>query len=471
MKFLFFLPLIAVLGAVVPLKPAPQPPPTRRNIVLIVADDLGWADLSCYGNRFNETPALDSLARGGVRFTQAYATCPVCSPSRASLMTGKLPATLNLTDWLPGRKVMKGVTPGDKLVMPDSRQELPLEETTLAEVLHQNGYATGLFGKWHLGGEKFWPEKQGFNHAVGKPHGGSPLSYFAPYTTKAGASMADLTPTSQPGEYLTDRLTTEAVRFIEANRANPFFVFLSHHAVHIPIQAKAALIEKYTRKLAGQPSQAPRNAEYAALLESLDQSVGRVMAALKSNGLLENTLVLFTSDNGGLHVPEGPYTPATSNAPLRAGKGHVYEGGIRVPFIARIPGRRPGVSDEIIWGADLFPTLLRLNGLPIPDAGSLEGQDVSAALLTSQPLPRRTLYWHYPHYSNQGGKPAGAIRDGDWKLVEQYETGTVELYQLDRDPGETRDVASRYPARRDELLGQLRAWRTNVRAAMPTPVD
>ncbi|MCY7350790.1 MAG: sulfatase [Cytophagaceae bacterium] len=460
--------LTGLLMGLVSLAPRSGPLATRLNVVLIVADDLGWADLGCYGNTFNETPALDRLARRGTRFTQAYATCPVCSPSRASLMTGRLPATLDLTDWLPGRKQQTGVSPGDKLRMPDTRQQLPLEATTLAEVLQKAGYATGLFGKWHLGGAAFFPEKQGFDVAAGKPHGGSPLHYFYPYRNGTQQS-ADLTPTGQPGEYLTDRLTDEAVNFMAENQDKPFFVYLAHHAVHIPIQAKPVLIEKYRRKLGSRPAQAPYNPEYAALLESLDQSVGRVMTTLDSLGLTGRTLVLFTSDNGGLSVKEGPLTPATSNAPLREGKGYVYEGGIRVPLLAYLPGQTGRTSEAVVWGADFYPTLLNLLGLKMPNPAEVEGTDVSAVFRGKAPGPR-TLFWHYPHYANQGSRPAGAIREGDFKLIEQFEDRTLELYNLRTDPGEHHNLASTQPRRVQALHQKLKKWRERINARMPTPL-
>ncbi|TAE20749.1 MAG: DUF4976 domain-containing protein [Cytophagales bacterium] len=442
---------------------------TRPNIVLILADDLGWADLGCYRNSFNETPALDSLAKRGVRFTQGYSTCPVCSPSRSSIMTGKTPIATGVTDWLTSRKLNAGSQPTDQLIAADTKQFMALEETTIAEVLRQNGYRTGLFGKWHLGEKAYWPEQQGFEVAAGKPHGGSPLNYFYPYKNGSRTSE-DLTPTGQEGEYLTDRLTDEAIKFMEAGKDRPFFAFLSHHAVHTPLQPKPELLEKYRRKLGGHPEKAPENPHYAALLESLDQSVGKVMAYLKASGLDQNTIVVFTSDNGGLAVEEGKFTPATVNTPLRAGKGHVYEGGIRVPFIVYAPKATPHVEESVVWGADFFPTFLDMAGIANPNPEQMEGQSFARLLNAPnvKPKPRRLL-WHYPHYSNQKSSPAAAIREGDWKLVQQFEGNRLELYNLKTDPSEQTDQAAQQPARLKALLAQLDTWRKRHNALMPTP--
>ncbi len=462
----FALLLVFCLG----LTPKPKPSPVARpNIVFILADDLGWADLGCYGNQFNETPALDALAAQGILFTQAYATCPVCSPSRASIMTGKTPVATGITDWLPGRKLTTGPVASDRLLAADTQQHLALAETTLAEVLRAQGYATGLFGKWHLGGPGHFPEQQGFEVAVGKPHGGSPLSYFYPYQNK-NAQSEDLNLGGQPGEYLTDRLTDEALKFMGQHQDRPFFAFISHHAVHTPIVAKPELVEKYRQNLQGGPEEAPRNPRYAALLESLDQSVGKIMAFLTANGLAERTIVVFTSDNGGLAVEEGPHTPATLNTPLRQGKGHVYEGGVRVPLLMRVPGVPPHRQAGPVWGADFYPTLLALAQVPVPNPQAVEGANFARQLTSlGKKAPRRTLYWHYPHYSNQRGKPAAAIREGDWKLVQHYENEQIELYNLATDPGEQTDLRAQYAQRAAKLLAKLDAWRRKYGAVLPTP--
>ena len=328
----------------------------RPNVVVIVADDLGWADLGCYGSRFHQTPALDRLAREGMRFTQAYAACPVCSPTRAALLTGKYPARLNLTDWLPGRPDM----PSQKLLRPDFRRELPLEETTLADVLHAAGYATAAIGKWHLGGAGFGPEQQGFDLNIAGDAAVSRRELFRPYQQN-GKVLPGLGQAPE-GEYLTDRLTAEAEKFIEKNRERPFFLYLAHFAPHIPLKAKAELAHKYEE--ARKPGQPQNNPIYAAMLDSLDAGVARVVQKLEELKLAERTVVVFTSDNGGLATLEGPDTPATSNAPLREGKGYLYEGGLRVPLIVKWPdGINPeGVSEAPVCSIDLVPTLAKICG-------------------------------------------------------------------------------------------------------------
>jgi arylsulfatase A-like enzyme len=438
---------------------AEEAPP---NVVVILADDLGWADLGCYGSTFHRTPNLDALARGGRRFTQAYAPAPVCSPSRAGLMSGKHPARLHLTDWLPGRADM----PSQRLLRPPIRPQLPAEEVTLAEAFRSRGYATGHVGKWHLGGAGFGPTDQGFEANVGGDESGSPRSYLAPYA-RNGRSMPGLEAAPE-GEYLTDRLTDEAVKFIESNRERPFFLYLAHYAPHIPLVAKPELVARYP-KWDGVPHGRQENPIYAAMLQSLDEGVGRVVAALQETGLARRTIVVFTSDNGGLAVREGPHTPPTINAPLREGKGWLYEGGIRVPLIVSWPGAiAPGVEPTPVTLIDLFPTLNALSG---GDGTAADGASLAALLNDGRPLPERPLHWHYPHYSNQGGRPGGAIRQGDWKLIEQYETGRRELFHLGRDAGESRNLADSEPGRVADLAAKLAAWRQAVgaQAGRPNP--
>lgn len=432
----------------------------RPNVILIVADDLGWADLGCYGSRFHQTPNLDRLAAGGQRFTQAYAACCVCSPTRAALMTGKHPARLHLTDWLPGRPDR----PDQKLKRPAIRQQLPLDEKTVAEALQEAGYVTGHLGKWHLGGEGFEPTRQGFASSIAGDDRGSPASYFAPYL-RAGRAIPGLED-APAGEYLTDRLTLEAEKFIEANKAKPFFLYLPHFAVHTPMIARDDIQAKYP-KWDGVPHGRQENPIYAAMLESLDSGVGRIMEKLKQLGLEENTLVVFTSDNGGLATGEGARTPATINAPLREGKGWSYEGGLRVPLIVSWPKHiAAGSNPAVVWSPDLPVTIASLCGAALPTA--VDGVDLSGLLLEGKQLEPRTLYWHYPHYSNQGGRPSGAIRDGAWKLVEFYESGRRELFNLAEDLSENRNLAPRHPERVEELAGKLSKWREQAKVQMPT---
>jgi arylsulfatase A len=438
--------------------PAAFAAPGSPNVVLIVVDDLGWADFGCYGSRFHDTPNIDALARRGVRFTDAYAACPVCSPSRAAILTGRYPARLNLTDWLPGRKDQ----PSQKLLRPEIRQQLPLEEVTIAECLKTAGYATASIGKWHLGGPRFWPESQGFDLNVGGTATGSPPGGYFRFKTPNLAAHDD-------SEYLTDRLTEEAIGFIEANGARPFFLYLPHYAVHVPLQAKAKLVEEYRAKPAGDSPQ--HNPIYAAMMRSLDDGVGRLVAAIEARGIADRTVVIITSDNGGLSVKEGPNTPSTSNAPLRAGKGYLYEGGIRVPLIVSWPGvTRPGTTSDVpVSGQDLFPTLLAIAGVAPPEGRPIDGEGL-VALLQGEGKPRRdALFWHYPHYSNQGGKPGGAIRAGGLKLIEWYEGEPAELYDLARDVGEQHDLARDRPDEVARLRGRLAAWRASVDARMPRP--
>jgi arylsulfatase A len=431
------------------------------NIVFIVADDLGWADLGCQGSTYHRTPRLDAWATAGRRFTQAYAACPVCSPTRAALMTGKHPARLHLTDWLPGRPD----NPAQRLARPEIRQALPLEEITLAERLQSAGYATALIGKWHLGGEGFEPTRQGFDLNVAGDAMGSPLSYFAPFVN--GDRQMPGLEDAPAGQYLTDRLTDEAVAFIESHRATPFFLYLPHFALHTPLVARPDLQSAYPA-WDGTPHGKQENPIYAAMLESLDQGVGRILDKLAELGLSEQTLVIFTSDNGGLATIEGPNTPATINAPLRESKGWLYEGGLRVPLIVAWPGRiEPGVEHAAVWSADLPATILELTGQAVPT--DLDGVSLAGLLIDGRPLPSRPLFWHYPHYANQGSRPGGAMRDGDWKLIEFYESGRRELFNLAQDVGEGRNLAEEEPARVAEMAARLADWRAAVNAQMPTP--
>jgi arylsulfatase A len=455
----------AAAWLVVASHPAAQSAPRakRPNIVLVLIDDYGWADTGCYGSTFHRTPHVDRLASRGVRFTDAYAAAPVCSPTRAALMTGKHPARLRLTDWLPGRRDM----PSQMLSRPLIRQELPLAETTLAEALKQAGYATAHVGKWHLGGEGFGPQRQGFDVNVAGDHTGTPLSYFAPFRSREGRFMPGLE-SAPEGEYLTDRLTSDAEGFIERSvkAGQPFFLYLPHYAVHIPMRAKAELIAKY--RALRVPEQGQSNPVYAAMVESMDESVGRLARKLEQLGVADDTVFVFTSDNGGLSVKEGPDTPATVNAPLRAGKGYLYEGGLRVPLVVAWPRRvKPGVSRTPVYSADLFATLLAAAG--VKNATGVDGSSL-LPLLAGRGAPRRAeIFWHYPHYSNQGGRPGGAVRQGRYKLIEFYEDSRAELYDLRRDPGEARDLAGALPGKTAELRRKLAAWRRAVGAQMMTP--
>jgi arylsulfatase A len=426
----------------------------RPNVVFFLIDDLGWADLGCYGSRYYETPQIDQLARRGMQFTDAYAACPACSPTRASILTGKYPARLRLTDWIPGR------TPANaKLSIPTWRKYLPSEEVTVAEVLQSAGYATAAIGKWHLGGEPYFPEHQGFDLNVAGSNAGSPGSYFHPYGGRPRLAGGE------PGEYLTDRLTDEALSFIQSNQAHPFFLYLAHYAVHTPIQGKPELVEKYQGKPGSNGQKSPA---YAAMVESVDQSVGRIVETLDRFGLTDRTVVILFSDNGGLLRPS-----ATSNAPLRSGKGFPYEGGVRVPLIVRWPGvvRSGSVCCEVVTSVDFYPTLLEIASV---QGGRRHNADVDGVSLIpllkeNGPLARDAVYWHYPHYNPIGGYPYGAVRQGEWKLIEFYEGMHVELYNLKDDIGEKADLAEAKPEFAATLRAKLHDWRRSVGAQMTSP--
>lgn len=431
------------------------------NVVVILMDDLGWKDLSCYGSKFYRTPHLDRLAREGMRFTQAYAACPVCSPTRAALFTGKVPARLHLTDYIPGELDRRK----HKMLRPEFHQELPLKETTLAERLHDAGYVTAAIGKWHLGGEGFEPQKQGFDFAVGGFEHGSVNNYFAPHR-KDGRQLPGLE-NPPAGENITERLTQEAEQFLERATGKPFFLYLSHYAVHTPLQAKPEVVAKYA---AVEPDGWQRNAVFAAMVESMDDSVGRVLKKLEELHLTENTLVIFTSDNGGLATSGFPTElAATNNAPLREGKGYLYEGGIRVPLIVRWPEViKPATTCNVPTSTiDLLPTICAACNVPVESP--LDGVNILSLLKGATSLDHEALYWHYPHYSPQGGRAGGAVRQGDFKLIEYYDSGRRELFNIAQDLGESQNLIEREPQRAAQLADQLAAWRKNVGAEMPTP--
>ena len=439
-----------------------QPP----NIVLILADDLGWSDLGCYGADLHETPNLDRLARQGARFTHAFSSAPICSPTRAAIMTGKHPVRLGMTIWREG--AIEPAT-GRKLTPPRSEPDLALTEVTIAERLQSAGYLTAAVGKWHLGDPTTYPEAQGFDINIGGTHWGAPQSYFAPYRAQRNARELRYVPGlpfPKPGEYLTDRLTGEAVNIVHRAAGRPFFLYLAHHAPHTPIQAKEDKVEKYRRKL--RDGMRHKNAAYAAMVESLDESVGRVLAALEERKLAANTLVIFTSDNGGYINPfQGQ--PVTNNAPLRSGKGSLYDGGIRVPLIVRWPGVATAGSTvpDTAVSHDLFATIEKAAGL---SSTAVDGIDLSPLLRdASSRLSRDALFFHYPHYYPTT-TPVSAIRTRQWKLLQYFEDNHLELYDLDRDPAEQHDLASQRPDVARDLLARLEQWRTSVGARLPSGV-
>lgn len=430
-----------LFGASASLLGRTTPPP---NILLVVVDDWGATDLSCYGSNFYSTPNIDKLAGEGMRFTQAYSACTVCSPSRAAILTGQYPARLHLTDWIAGHRY-----PHAKLLPPHWTQHLLTSTNTLAEGLRSRGYRSASIGKWHLGGPAFWPDKHGFDRNIGGTHQGQPPSYFSPYSIP---SLTD----GPKGEYLTDRLYTEATRFIEENRAQPFFVYLPHYAVHTPLQAPKPLVARYDSQTdpQGKPT-------YAAMVESVDAGLGRLLRRLKDLNLERNTIVVLTSDNGGLQR-------STRNIGLREGKGTPYEGGTRVPLIVRWPGIvQPNTECDVpVIGIDLYPTLLRGAGVRTAAA---DGLDLTPLLTKRGKFTRDALYWHYPHYHSEGATPHSTIREGNRKLIHFYEDDRVELYDLSADPTESTDIASKYPAEAARLRKRLEQWRASVNAQPPLP--
>ena len=429
----------------------------RPNIVFILLDDLGWRDFRVYGSLYNETPEVDRLAREGVRFTAAYAACPVCSPTRASIVTGQYPARLHLTDWIPGRKQH----PHAKLLVPSFEQQLPAGARTIAEVLKAAGYRTASIGKWHMGGRGSMPDDRGFDVNVGGDQRGGVGSFFGPF------AMPGLENRTKQ-HYLTEELTTAAETFIgEAVRSNkPFFLYMPHYTVHLPLGAREEAVAKYRARFGEKQFPDPR---YAAMVESFDQSLSRVRKKLTDAGVASNTIIIVTSDNGGLRYEGASKKLITDNSPLRAGKGHVYEGGIREPLIVYWPGvtKAGEVVDTPVLSIDFFPTMIEMAGLPARDR--VDGISLVPLLRDGRAPKRDALYWHYPHYSNQGGVPSAAVRQGDWKLIEFYEDGRLELFHLRNDPGEKRNLVKTEPKRAAELHTLLKRWRAEVNAAMPTP--
>lgn len=464
-------------------------PPSKPNIILILADDLGWNDLGCMGSTFHETPRIDALAKQGALFRSAYAASPVCTPTRGSILTGKYPSRINVTN-VSGTRGSTG--PGYKLNGPSNVGSMPDSDITLAEALKAAGYATAHIGKWHLAAHgdqerKTYPQGRGFDLNVAGGEAGQPGSYYFPYQDKQhpGFNVPGLED-GKPGDYVTDVLTDRAVRFIEQNAGKPFFLNLWHFAVHTPIQPRKDKVAKYKEKAeklgldrANKEAQLEHqsfsqlqqnNPDYAALLDSLDESVGRILDTLQRLKLEENTIVVFFSDNGGLSTGPGAKSP-TSVRPLRAGKAWLYEGGIRVPLIIRYPGAvKAGRTLEApVVSTDLYPTLLELAGLPLRPQQHVDGVSLKPLLNGGKDaLDREAIYFHYPHYHhiNTMG-PSGAVRAGDYKLVEPYETGKVELYNLRDDIGETKDLAAEKPELAAKLAKMLDDWRKSSGSKMP----
>ncbi len=447
----------------------------KPNIVFFLVDDLGQRDIGCYGSTFYETPNIDKLANEGAKFTSAYAACPVCSPTRASLLTGQSPNRTGVTDYI-GAPAPEKWGRNTKLLPAPYSDRLAHEKVTLAEMLKTAGYATFFAGKWHLGPEGWFPENQGFDINMGGLDRGGPYGgkkYFSPY---GNPRLSD----GPEGEHLPDRLANETAKFIGANKDKPFIAYFSFYSVHTPLMAREDLKKKYQEKKQrlGLEAKWGREAErevrlvqehavYAGMVEAMDAAVGKVLAALDEHGLRDNTIVIFTSDNGGLSTSEGW---PTSNLPLRGGKGWLYEGGIREPLIVRWPGVVKGGTeiDTPVTSPDFFPTFMQLAGASAPAGQPIDGMNLLPMLKTGAAEGERPIFWHYPHYGNQGGAPGGAVREGDWKLIEWYEDGRRELFNLREDLGEERDLASAKPEKVAELAAKLDAWRKETDALMPT---
>jgi arylsulfatase A-like enzyme len=433
----------------------------KPNVILILADDLGYMDIGAYNSKtFYETPNIDKLAKQGMLFTDGYAACPVCSPTRASIMTGKYPARVGVTDWI-------GATRAGKLKPAPNADHLALEEVTIAEALRDAGYKNFFAGKWHIGSGKFSPNAQGF----GPDLEGSGQFYYPKSTLPL--------PDKKDDPKTTDRIANEAVQFIEKNKENRFFAYLPFLAVHAAPGARKDLVEKYKKKQKTAPEDkwgqlrgskvrlVQNHAAYAAMLEQMDLAIGRVLEALERNGLSDRTVVIFMSDNGGLATAEGH---PTSNLPLRAGKGWPYEGGVREPMIIKAPGvtKEGSVCSTPVTSPDFYPTILELAGLPLMPKQHVDGVSL-VPLLKGGSMKRAPLFWHYPHYGNQGGAPYSAIRDGDWKLIKWYEDGSLELYNLKDDIGESNNLVQANAAKAKELHEKLVAWCSEVNALMPVP--
>lgn len=437
---------------------------TKPNVIFILVDDLGWTDLSSYGSDYYQTPNIDKLVSKGVKFTNAYAASNVCSPTRASIITGKYPATLHLTDFIPGKTL-----PNSKLLPPKWQKFLDTTHNSMAKIFKANGYVTAHIGKWHLGKDSlYWPENHGFDINIGGWSNGAPLKnkkknangYFSPY---GNPRLEDV----KKDEYLTERLAKEAKMFIEQNHKKPFFLNLWFYSVHTPLQAKQEKIEKYKALLDSTKNH--KNAVYAAMIEHMDEAVGEIFNTLKSLQIEKNTIIIFTSDNGGLVGNHERFTEkVTSNYPLKSGKGDIYEGGIRVPCVIYYPKKiKPRSESTPIISADFLPTLVDLAELSEVKNKDFEGVSLASLLLTKTPLKERPLFWHYPHYHTEGAVPYSAIRLNQYKLIHNLETDSLELYNLEKDIGENNDLSTKNEQVKKELFFKLQQWKLSVKAQKP----
>ncbi|MBG85621.1 MAG: arylsulfatase [Verrucomicrobiales bacterium] len=471
---------ILLLTAAPTLTEAKQP-----NFVFFLVDDLGWADVGCNGSTFYETPHIDALAKSGVRFTDGYAAASICSPTRASIMTGRHPVRVNITDWIPG------TSKTGKFKHVADRDNLALEEITIAEVLKANGYKTFFAGKWHLGNQGHYPEDQGFDINIGgHERGGPPGGYYSPWKNPRLEAKAD-------GEYLTERLTEETISFMAAQskKKEPFLVYLSYYNVHTPIQAYKKRIAEYEARAKALPRDTPTiamrdglsrarqdNPALGSMVAAVDDSVGAITKKLEELGIDDNTVVIFFSDNGGLCTrPLGGNGKKSKNSrigpgcnlPLKSGKGWLYEGGIREATIIRAPGvsKPAGVCSSPVVSMDFFPTMLDLAGIKRQPKLHRDGVSIVDLLKSPGKSKQRSLYWHYPHYHGSGWTPGGAIRQGDWKLIEFWEHGDAQLYNLANDMGEQTDLSSKHPKVKAKLTAALAKWRKRIGAVMPEPKE
>ncbi|MCG8583516.1 MAG: sulfatase [Pirellulales bacterium] len=470
MKRLFCTAAIVIAACLLASSQASAANAKRPNVIFLLVDDWGWTDGGCFGSDLYETPNIDRLVSQGMKFTDGYAACTVCSPTRAAVMTGKYPARLRVTDFIAGH-----ARPKAKLKIPDWTKYLPHTEVTIAEALKSAGYSTIHLGKWHLtkpNPEEIaegLPTKHGFDVNIGGGRWGLPGSYFHPFHRGRGRAVPFLPRDTKQGDYLTDILTREATKQIAKSKDAPFYMYFPYYNVHTPIQGKAAYVEKYRKKIAAADKPLRHtNATYAAMVQSVDESVGRLMQELETHGIADNTVIFLTGDNGGL------LRNITRNTPLRAGKGSTYEGGVRVPTVVKWPGvTKPGsVSHEPVISPDYYPTILDMCGATGDAAHNknVDGLSLTRVLKDSgAKLNRNAIYWHYPHYHPGGSTPYSAIRARDWKLIEFFEDNRAELYNLKDDIGEKNNLAKSNPQKAKELRDQLHAWRKSVGAQLPTP--
>jgi arylsulfatase A-like enzyme len=477
MKQLSIITLLTGILLLTGCKPKPALNPDKPNIIFVVVDDLGWADLACYGADLHETPNIDRFADESLVFTNSYAAAPVCSPTRASIMTGKYPARLNFTIWSEAASVAERKNQEVyKFLPPQTIESLPAEEITLAEKLKEQGYLTAHIGKWHIGDLVHFPEAQGFDFSVAASQRGAPPTFFFPYKGQAWGELRFVGNlgrdakgdyfTDREGEYLTDRLTDEALKIIEDAGIRPFYLNLCYYSVHTPIEAKEDDVEYFKNKLA--PGLKHQNETYAGMVKSIDDNMGRLLKKIDEQGIAENTVIILISDNGG-YINENRGKTVTSNFPLRSGKGSLYEGGTRIPTIISLPGNqlKGKTIDTPVSTIDFYPTLMEMVG--VKDYPETDGKSFLSIMQGKQDegMQNRALFWHYPHYYPTTTR-VSAVREGDWKMLQYLEDGRVELYNLASDLGESKNLADKNPEKAAELLDKLNSWRNETNAGKIT---